>query len=130
MPSIDTLAGPTTEAPSTGSLKLPTVTQIPSYSGTSVSLLDFVTGNCSKLEDVMTVNFEYYQSWWVYHQCGCNPVLPTDIDVAGNNYTHLTYTFASINAAFELEPRQGGDYETKVEQYKAFNGLKQVYPGL
>ena len=90
---------------------------------------DYANGDCSGVDNVMSVNFGYYQSWSVYRQPGCNPVAPSDIDVAGNKYTHLTYTFASINENFELEP-WGGDADVETPQYRAFNDLKQVYPGL
>jgi chitinase len=77
----------------------------------------------------MSVNFGYYQSWSIYRQQGCNPVAPSQIDVTGNKYTHLTYTFASINEHFELEPWDG-DFDVEISQYRAFNDLKQLYPEL
>ena len=94
-----------------------------------VDFPDYADGDCSGIDDVMTVNFGYYQSWAVWRQKGCNPVLPEDIDVTGNGYSHLAYTFASINANYEMEP-WAGNYGEEVPQYQAFNNLKQMHPGL
>lgn len=75
----------------------------------------------------MTVNVGYYQSWSAFREC--NPVVPSAIDVAGNGYTHLIYSFASINANFQLEA-WGGASDSEVPQYQALNNLKQTYPEL
>lgn len=96
---------------------------------TPIPFPDFADGDCSGVESVMTVNLGYYQSWAIYRQSGCNPVAPSHIDVVGNKYTHLTYTFASINEQFELEPWDGG-FDAEIPQYMAFNDLKQLYPEL
>jgi chitinase len=97
----------------------------------SVLLLPFpnyADGNCSD-EESMTVNLGYYESWAMYRSIGCNPVSPEDIDVDGNRYTHLVYSFASINSRFELEP-WAGNYDSEVSQYLQFNALKETYPTL
>ncbi len=96
---------------------------------TPIPFPDYATGDCSGVDNVMTVNLGYYQSWAIYRDTGCNPVTPDDIDVKSNAYTHLVYTFASINSDFEIEPWDGNPY-AEVPQYMAFNALKKVYPGL
>jgi chitinase len=77
----------------------------------------------------MTVNLGYYESWAIYRNVGCNPTSPEEIDIDGNKYTHLSYSFASINSRFELEP-WAGDYESEVPQFLQFNALKETYPSL
>jgi chitinase len=77
----------------------------------------------------MKVNVGYYQSWAIYRQNGCHRVSPDDIDVDGNGYTHLIYTFASINSNSQLEP-WGGDYSTEVSQFRAFTNLKKTNANL
>lgn len=89
----------------------------------------FATGDCDSVPDVMSVNFGYYQSWAIWRHITCSPIYPEDIDVGGNQYTHLAYSFAGINAAFELEP-WGGDYAGEVPMFNRFNGLKQDNPNL
>jgi chitinase len=77
----------------------------------------------------MRVNVGYYQSWAIYRPDGCNRVAPGDINVGGNGYTHLVYSFASINSNFEIEP-WAGNYDSEVSQYRAFTNLKKMYPNL
>jgi chitinase len=77
----------------------------------------------------MKVNVGYYQSWAIYRSKGCNPVTPQDIDINGNDYTHLIYTFASINSNYELEP-WAGNYDSEVTQFRKFNSLKESYSKL
>jgi chitinase len=95
----------------------------------TLSFPDFADGNCSDVDAVMSVNLGYYQSWAKWRDQSCYPVRPADIDVKGNGYTHLAYTFASINATFHLEP-WGGNYDGEVPLYEEFNALKKTYPGL
>jgi GH18 family chitinase len=89
---------------------------------------NFSDGNCSE-EESMTVNLGYYESWAMYRSIGCNPVSPEDIDVDGNGYTHLVYSFASIDSRFELEP-WSGNFDSQVSQYLQFNALKETYTSL
>ena len=91
---------------------------------------DYANGDCSNYDDqVMTVNVGYYQSWSIWRAEDCHPVAPDDIDVAGNGYTHLAYSFASIDSNHRLEPWLS-DYMGEIPQYEQFNSLKQKYPGL
>ena len=90
---------------------------------------DHATGDCSKVPDVMAVNLGYYQSWSIWREPGCNPVTPEGLDVAGNGYTHVAYSFASIDANFRLEPYES-NYEVEVPLYEKFNALKQQHPDL
>ena len=55
---------------------------------TGVEYPEYSTGDCSGLEEVMTVNLGYYQSWAIYRTEECNPTPPEDLDVQGNGYTH------------------------------------------
>lgn len=93
----------------------------------SIPFPDYAHGECSGVESVMTVNVGYYQSWSTSREC--NPVPPSAIDVLGNGYTHLIYSFASISSDFQLEPWDGA-LDTEAPQYKAFNDHKQAHPGL
>jgi chitinase len=77
----------------------------------------------------MTVNFGYYQSWAIWRQSNCNRVYPADIDIDGNGYTHLAYSFASIDVNGKLEP-WAADYNGEVAQYADFNAIKKSYPNL
>lgn len=79
--------------------------------------------------NTMTVNFGYYQSWSIWRQANCNRMYPADIDVDGNGYTHLAYSFAGIDVAGKLEP-WAGDYNGEVQQYITFNAIKSMYPNL
>jgi chitinase len=94
-----------------------------------IPLPDYADGECTGTSDVMTVNVGYYQSWAIYRDQTCNKVLPADIDVSGNEYTHLIYSFASINANNELEAWAGRLDEEK-PLYDAFTGLKNTNAGL
>ena len=96
---------------------------------TSLAFPKYADGGCSGMNNVMRVNVGYYQSWAMSRQNGCNPVSPDDIDVSGNGYTHLIYTFASINSNFQLEPWDG-DYTTEVSKFRAFTNLKKTNPNL
>lgn len=98
----------------------------------SVRVLEFpafANGDCSGLDNVMAVNVGYYQSWSIWRDPGCNPVTPEGLDVAGNGYTHVAYSFASIDANFRLEPWES-NYDVEVPLYENFNALKTQYPGL
>jgi GH18 family chitinase len=90
---------------------------------------DYADGNCSDVDSVMSVNLGYYQSWAKWRDDSCYPVRAADIDVIGNGYTHLAYTFASINATFHLEP-WASNYDGEMPLYEEFNALKETYPGL
>ncbi|KAI2491274.1 hypothetical protein MHU86_23293 [Fragilaria crotonensis] len=133
--------GPTIPAPNTPTSPLPTpaiptapvmapssvITPTAPSAVTSIQFPDYADGECSGVENVMTVNVGYYQSWSATR--GCNPVVPSAIDVGGNGYTHLIYSFASINANFQLEA-WGGASDSEVPQYQALNNLKQTHPEL
>ena len=80
---------------------------------TSIQFLDYADGECSGVDNVITFNLGYYQSWSVFR--GCNPVAPSAIDIVGNGYTHLKYAFAFISANFQLEP-WGGDSDAEEQQ--------------
>jgi chitinase len=90
---------------------------------------DYANGDCSVHDQVMTVNVGYYQSWSVWRAEDCHPVAPDEIDVVANGYTHLAYSFASIDSNYRLEPWLS-DYMGEVPRYEQFNSLKQKYPGL
>jgi chitinase len=87
------------------------------------------TGDCFDIDNVMTVNVGYYQSWSLYRDEDCHPVRPADIDVAKNGYTHLAYSFASIDSIYKLEPWKS-NYEVEIPRYQEFNALKSQYVGL
>ena len=101
----------------------------PVASSQGLQFPNYATGDCSNYDEVMTVNLGYYQSWAIFRPDGCNPVAPEDLDVDGNGYTHLAYTFASIDSNFELEPWMG-NYDDEVPRYEAFNALKLKHPTL
>jgi chitinase len=90
---------------------------------------DYANGDCSNYDQVMTVNVGYYQSWSIWREEGCHPVAPDELDVDGNGYTHLAYSFASIDSNYKLEPWLS-DYEGEVPRYEQFNSLKRKYPEL
>ena len=46
----------------------------------------------------------------------------------GSPYTHVVYSFASIDAAYRLEA-WNGTYENETPLYKEFNTVKQRFPG-
>ncbi|KAI2507147.1 hypothetical protein MHU86_7314 [Fragilaria crotonensis] len=77
----------------------------------------------------MKVNAGYYQNWAFDRDVGCNQVSPGGIDVAGNKYTHLIYSFASINSTLQLEPSDG-NYNEQEPRFKAFTDLKKTNPNL
>lgn len=77
----------------------------------------------------MSVNIGYYQSWAIWRPADCNPFQADTIDVSGNGYTHLIYSFAGINANYAIEP-WGGDTYGEVPQYQRFNSLKESHPNL
>jgi chitinase len=89
----------------------------------------YAAGKCSGISNVMSVNVGYYQSWAIWRNADCNRVFASDIDVSGNGYTHLIYSFASINSNFELEP-WGGNYGEEVPLYQKFVDIKNSHPGL
>lgn len=94
-----------------------------------MSYPSYANGQCDSLSDVMSVNVGYYQSWAIWRNTGCNKVTPVQIDVAGNRYTHLIYSFASIDANFEIEP-WAGNLAEEVPLYIEFTGLKNSHSGL
>jgi chitinase len=44
-------------------------------------------------------------------------------------YTHVVYSFASIDSSFRLEA-WNGTFDNEVPLYKEFNSVKQRYPGI
>lgn len=80
-------------------------------------------------EDSMQVNLGYWESWSVWRAPGCNRMYPEDIDVVGNGYTHLVYSFAAVGANFEIEPYNAATSE-EVPMYQRFNAIKQTHQSL
>lgn len=95
----------------------------------SVTFPDSANGDCAAYDKVMTVNLAYYQSWAIYRDTDCHQVAPEDLDVQGNGYTHVAYSFVSINSTFQLEPWLS-DYATEEPFYERFNSIKDSNPGL
>ncbi len=95
----------------------------------SVTFPDFADGNCAAYDNVMTVNLGYYQSWAHYKDTDCHQMSPEDLDVQANGYTHLAYSFVSINSTFQLEPWESA-YDSEVPLFERFNSLKDSNPGL
>lgn len=80
-------------------------------------------------EESMRVNLGYWESWAVWRVPGCNRFFPEDIDVDGNGYTHLVYSFAAVGANYEIEAYNGAVSE-EIPMMQRFNAIKQTYPHL
>lgn len=122
---------PKPATPPTTSTGQPVVvpTTPPQSSRQALEFPAFASGDCSGYDDVMAVNVGYYQSWSIWRDPGCNPITPEGLDVGGNGYTHVAYSFASIDANFRLEPYES-NYDVEVPLYEDFNALKKEHPDL
>jgi chitinase len=74
----------------------------------------------------MSVNVGYWQSWSIYRKEDCQRMDTSTFDAAP--YTHVVYSFASIDSSYRLEA-WNGTYDNEVPLYKEFNTVKQRHPG-
>ena len=74
----------------------------------------------------MSVNVGYWQSWSIYRDETCQRMNTASFDASP--YTHVVYSFASIDSSFRLEA-WNGTYDNEVPLYKEFNTVKQRHPG-
>jgi len=74
----------------------------------------------------MSVNVGYWQSWSIYRDEGCQQMTTTEFD--GGPYTHVVYSFASIDSSYKLEA-WNGTYDHETPLFKEFNTVKQRFPG-
>ncbi|KAL9184576.1 hypothetical protein ACHAXT_012546 [Thalassiosira profunda] len=77
-------------------------------------------------DNKMSVNVGYWQSWSVYRDEGCQKMDAATFDAGP--YTHVVYSFASLDASYRLEA-WNGTYDAEVPLYKEFNAVKQRHPG-
>ena len=75
----------------------------------------------------MKVNFGYWQSWSIWREEDCQKMDTASFDASP--YTHVIYSFASIDSKYRLEA-WNGTYDSEVPQYQAFNTVKQRHPGI
>jgi len=75
----------------------------------------------------MSVNVGYWQSWSIYRDEDCQRMNTASFDASP--YTHVVYSFASIDSSFRLEA-WNGTFDNEVPLYKEFNSVKQRYPGI
>ena len=74
----------------------------------------------------MSVNVGYWQSWSIYRNEDCQRMDTSSFDASP--YTHVVYSFASIDSSFRLEA-WNGTYDNEVPLYKELNTVKQRHPG-
>lgn len=75
----------------------------------------------------MSVNMGYWQSWSIYRQEDCQRMDTASFDASP--YTHVIYSFASIDSKYRLEA-WNGMYDNEVPLYQAFNTVKQRHQGV
>ena len=85
-----------------------------------------IPDHCDDINDTMSRNVGYWQSWSIYRDEDCNPFTANDIDAS--SYTHMVFSFASISSTGTLEV---WDFETDIKggQYQEFLAVKDRYPG-